>query len=309
MPQPSGAGERIATGRADWMSPASFSHPTHLVESAWLEHGPFAFWIIDALRPSIVVELGTHNGYSFFAFTEAVRRLGLPTRSFAVDTWVGDDHAGFYSEEVYDSVKQITADDYSQGATLLRGLFDDHVGSFDDGSIDLLHIDGRHGYDDVKHDFESWLPKMSSTGVVLFHDVVERDREFGVWKLWAELEARYPSFFFEHGHGLGVIAVGSTVPPGIQRLLDADPDEIEDIRLLYRELGAEVPRAHAAEIEARNERQVLLRRLEETDAALAKTRDDLESVVTSLTWRWSRRLRTASGPVSNGVRALLRRSS
>ncbi len=30
----------------------------YLAQSAWVEHVPFAFWLVDALRPRVVVELG-----------------------------------------------------------------------------------------------------------------------------------------------------------------------------------------------------------------------------------------------------------
>src|SRR5437764_4408932 len=60
------------------LSPACFWPPQQLdPQSAWLEHAPFAFWLIEALRPRILVELGTHGGYSYFAFCQAVERLKL----------------------------------------------------------------------------------------------------------------------------------------------------------------------------------------------------------------------------------------
>jgi hypothetical protein len=44
---------------------------------------------------------------------------------------------------------------------LIRSTFDDALGYFADGSLDLLHIDGRHLNNDVAHDFETWLPKLT----------------------------------------------------------------------------------------------------------------------------------------------------
>jgi len=39
-----------------------FWRPSYIAQSAWLEHIPFAFWVVDTLRPRKIVELGTHYG-------------------------------------------------------------------------------------------------------------------------------------------------------------------------------------------------------------------------------------------------------
>ena len=67
---------------------------------------------------------------------------------------------------------------YSGFAQLVRSTFDDALPYFEDGSVDLLHIDGRHFYEDVKHDFDFWLPKLSDRGIVLLHDTDVRERSF-----------------------------------------------------------------------------------------------------------------------------------
>ncbi len=188
------------------------------VESAWYGHIPFAHWIVAACRPRVIVELGTHHGVSYAAFCEAVTRYRIDARCYAVDTWQGDEHAGHYGDAVFEALRRFHDARYAGFSELLRCTFQEALPHFADGSIDLLHIDGFHTYDAVRGDFESWRPKLSSRAVVLFHDTNERRGDFGVWRLWRELQAAHPGFEFLHSHGLGVLAIGPDAPEDVLAL-------------------------------------------------------------------------------------------
>ncbi len=187
-------------------------------DSAWCSHIPFANWIVGAAAPRVFVELGSHTGVSYLSFCNAVERWQLATKCFAVDTWRGDQHAGYYGDDVYAALSEQNQRRFPSFSNLIRSTFDDALAFFADGSIDLLHIDGLHTYHAVRQDFENWLPKLSDRAVVLFHDTNVRRDDFGVWRLWAELSGRYPSFEFLHGFGLGVLGVGGNVPPAVAAL-------------------------------------------------------------------------------------------
>src|SRR5205823_8328118 len=144
-----GASAIGAPGFRYCISSASFWQPEHILPSAWYQHAPFAFWITEALRPEIFVELGTHHGFSYLVFCQAVQRVGTMTKCYAVDTWKGDTHAGFYDEDVFAKLNDIHEPRYSGFSRLVRSTFDEALPHFGDGTIDLLHIDGRHGYEDV----------------------------------------------------------------------------------------------------------------------------------------------------------------
>jgi len=216
--------------RAEALDPL-FWPPSRLgVDSAWYGHVPFAHWLVCNIKPRVLVELGTQHGVSYAAFCEAVARLRLPTACYAVDTWTGDEHAGFYGDEVYQDLVHFNSARYASFSELLRSTFEEAAVYFADNSIDLLHIDGFHTYEAVKHDFESWLPKLSERAVVLFHDTNVRERSFGAWRLFLELRQRWPAFEFLHGHGLGVVAVGTDVPAAVAALCSLDQDSINSVR-------------------------------------------------------------------------------
>ncbi|MES2710137.1 MAG: class I SAM-dependent methyltransferase [Pseudomonadota bacterium] len=279
------------------LSGASFWQPYHVVRSAWLEHGPFAFWLIETLRPQILVELGTHNGFSYMGFCQAIRQLRLPTTAFAVDTWQGDEHAGFYGQEVFTQLSTRNDAHYADFSRLLRCRFDEALDQFADGSIDLLHIDGRHTYADVRQDFEDWLPKLSRRAVVLFHDTNVRSGDFGVWRYWSELSTRYPAFEFLHGHGLGVLAVGPDAQAALQPLFDVEHAQVEAIRSVYGRLGQGISREYLL-----GQTQ---ERLSEAHATVAR----LALIEQSLFWRATRPARRVIANLPKPVGRTLRRGA
>lgn len=225
----------------DCLSVASFWRPARIVEPHfWIEHIPFAFWLIGALRPRTVVELGTQSGNSFFTFCQAAAQHGTQSRLTAIDTWQGDKHTGAYSEDIFMDVSRYRDINFVDSATLIRSTFDAAREKFATGSIDLLHIDGLHTYDGVRHDFESWLDTVSDRGVILFHDIAVRNRAFGVWRLWEELSAQYPAFSFVHGNGLGVLAVGHAIPEELRQLFHLPESSAGMLRMIYHRLGQSI---------------------------------------------------------------------
>ena len=233
--------------------------------------------LIDLLRPRRFVELGTHHGISYCAFCQAVAALRVECACVAVDTWQGDEHAGLqgtnaYGSDVLAELRAYHDPRYAPFSTLLPATFDDAVAGFSDGSIDLLHIDGYHTYEVVRHDFETWLPKMSERGVVVFHDIAEREKDFGVYQLWDELKTRYPHHLgLRHGHGLGVLVVGSETPAGLDELLSLSPSEFSLVEQLFADLGLRVE-AYEATLRLRQESESLRQETELRKSDLARSK-------------------------------------
>jgi len=288
------------------------------VLSAWYGHVPFGNWLTATTRPNVVVELGTHNGVSFASFCDAVITHDIPAVCYAVDTWAGDPQAGLYGEEVWADWSRYSEEHYGRFAHLLRGTFDEALEQFADGSVDLLHIDGLHTYDAVKHDFDSWLPKLSARGVIIMHDIGERQTDFGVWRLWAEIQKAHPTFEFLHEHGLGVVAVGPDAPEAVRMLVSADEAETLEWRSRFAAAGdrvkleeantqlsaqyAALAAAHAplaGDVAGLNAEVARLQtELGRLDSQVGARDGELRDVRTSTSWRVTAPLRAASRAVS-----------
>ncbi len=186
------------------MDSSDYLSERFIKRGAWTGHRRFGYDLVRNTKPKIIVELGTQYGTSFFSFCQAVKDGGLKSNCYAIDTWKGDPHSGFYGEEVYQAVSRFVNEEYSDFAKLIRTTFDDSLWCFQDESIDLLHIDGYHTYEAVKHDYSTWFRKIAKNGIILLHDISVNRADFGVYKLWDELKS-YPHIEFNHSNGLGVV--------------------------------------------------------------------------------------------------------
>ena len=193
---------------------------------AWTSHLHFAYDLVATLKPAVLVELGVDRGESYFAFCQAAAENRTGTRCLGIDTWRGDQHAGGYDETTFGQVSEHNRAHYDSFSTLVRSDFDEALSQFQPGSIDVLHLDGLHTEAAVRHDVDSWLPTLRPGGTLLLHDVDVQSKEFGAWKVWAELQTQGRSWTFHDGPGLGVWQKppGAALPGFLDQLL-APPDE------------------------------------------------------------------------------------
>lgn len=219
-----------------WLEPHTLSSP-----APWAGHIPFAAWLMATLRPRTLVELGVYSGISYLAFCQAAVEHQVPLRAWGVDTWEGDPHAGHYDASVLQKLRAEHDARYGHFSTLVQSLFDDALHTVPDASVDLLHIDGLHTYEAVRHDFETWKGKLSERAVVLFHDTAVRQGDFGVWRFWDEVTRDYPSLSFEHSNGLGVLLVGPQVP-ALLKDLARQPDRWAQAGRYFSALGERLER-------------------------------------------------------------------
>lgn len=204
--------------------------------SAWYQHIPFAYWLIEKVKPKSYLEMGVHNGISYFAVCESIKQMGLSTKCVALDHWVGDSQAGFFSADVFENFVK-NNQQYSEFSSYKRNNFVKSMTEIEDDSIDLIHIDGFHSYAAVKNDFQLALNKIDkSVGIILMHDINEYQVTFGVNKFWNEIESKFKTFRFNHGHGLGVVFIGNNIDLNFLNLFDEKDNYFPNILRDFFEL-------------------------------------------------------------------------
>ena len=185
---------------------------TLLKYSPWSGHRRFGYDLVSYYEPENLVELGSHYGGSMFAFAQAVRDGKLKTTCYAIDLWEATDiyTKHDYERDVYTFFKDIREKEFIDiKIHMMKTSFDEALGEFDDQSVEILHIDGSHEYEDVKNDFKNWLPKMKKEGVILFHDISDQrvfDEVMGSCIFWIELKKKYPfTVDMQYSWGLGIL--------------------------------------------------------------------------------------------------------
>lgn len=180
--------------------------------SPWSGHRFFGYDLIANMKPKVVVELGSFYGCSMFAFAQAVKDQQLDTKLYAIDLWEVFDKftEEDYKEDIYSSFVNVKERCYeNQQINMMKMTFNQAAEKFDEYSIDILHIDGSHFYEDVKHDFETWKSKLKPDAIVLFHDTGDEVINGGIMGshvYWNEIQKQYPyTIQFPFSCGLGIL--------------------------------------------------------------------------------------------------------
>jgi len=219
-----------------FVSNASFWTPCHLARSSrWLGHIPFAFWVVDAARPRLIVELGNGPANAYLALCQAIETAGTGSRCFAVRPRdeILDENDDFRH---LGEVERLHFSDFSSP---IRMSLDESLPVFEDGSIDLLHLTGRHTREGARHAFLSWSPKMSDRGIILLDGTNHYRDDHAFPRLFREVGIRYPSFEFLHDEGLGIVGVGERLPADVEAFLRSSRSrsQVDEVRKSYARLG------------------------------------------------------------------------
>lgn len=256
-----------------FVTPSMFWAPERVDRTPRSEHVPFAFWLVDALRPFTLAELTEAPAAPYLAYCQAVVRLRLPTRCYAISGGGSGETRNPTAEEFasYHDAR------YAQFSQLLHMPAEHALERFEDGAVDLLSIDATESGAFARL-YHAWLPKLSKRAVVLVHGIADPATENSALELWSALSDKYAHFEFVQGAGLGVLGVGDDLPPALRHLfsLDAIAPRALEVREMFARLGGSVGlQSELAEIQRQLQVALDSDQVAKLDAALTAAKDAL----------------------------------
>jgi hypothetical protein len=206
---------------------AAFWRPVFLERSPWQPHVPFAFWLMEAMRPRNTVEVGTADGTSYFAFCQAVDRLGLDARCTSVSNAHTARARRNESASLIDKIRDHNNEHYSTFSKLIESEPEDASALFSDASIDVLHLCVECDEQDYERLKEAWLPKLSDRGVLLLHHTKSSHAGSAAAQIYQQLRIGRPAFEFSFGDGLGVVGIGTHLTERLENFFRSCESESE----------------------------------------------------------------------------------
>lgn len=137
----------------------------------WMEHSELTWLAEQAQQRNLIVEIGSYKGRSTRALAE-----NTGGKVIAIDNWRGEDHVPLTEgqrSKLYDEFRENVADLIDAKKILIwkidhREITSESVQHF---TPDMVFIDGSHLYEDVYRDIRTWLPQVSSGGIISGHDI------------------------------------------------------------------------------------------------------------------------------------------
>lgn len=205
-----------------------------LGDAGWLLHG-----LVRAQKPEVCVEIGSAHGYSTCLIALALEQ-NIRGHLWAVDPHITNHWSDEHADDTYNSLQRHLRMIGQAGdrVTIVRKCTRAAVDDLP-SRIDMAFIDGDHGYDGVKFDWETIQPRMSPFGVVVFHDTLWdrfaddpyyrkwRRAGMGVPRLLEEIRlAGYPVITLDRDWGVTLV---QAIPGGQSFAYPggASPDQLE----------------------------------------------------------------------------------
>lgn len=161
-----------------------------------LEVGELLHSLVRAVKPGVVVETGSHLGFSSLMISAAIKDNGIG-KLYTIDI---NDHGVSAQLERFGLSKQ---------AMFIKGNSVDVIRDLCSRGIliDFLFLDADHSTESVLAEFESAKPFLKKGSYIAFHDTTSDKREMAAVDMIVELNKQYQRMHFATARGFDVVLV------------------------------------------------------------------------------------------------------
>ena len=201
------------------------------------EHLCFAYDLVEALRPRLVVDVGTGAGAALSMLCQSMRDHDVDGSAYGIDTWADEDAKDEEDPTRWSELNGFLRT-YLRGVSyLLKMAPADGLQHFATGSIDILRIDAVRAGTPLAALAEAWMERIAPGGVLICTGVNDEARP-DLREDWLQVAAQGRGFLFPHGKGLGALrrpsaAESSVVPELLALLTSPDATDQRDLARFY----------------------------------------------------------------------------
>lgn len=143
--------------------------------------GPYSGFAFDAPDNAHFVEVGSWQGKSIIYLATQLRAMGKRAKIDAIDTWDGGQDTALHpavaalgGPDALFAKFQVNVQQAGFEGQINPVRLDSVAAAarYEDNSLDVVYLDGGHGYEQVLADLNAWYPKVKVGGVIGGHDFV-----------------------------------------------------------------------------------------------------------------------------------------
>jgi hypothetical protein len=201
--------------------------PRRVLPGPGARHAALEYDLVEALRPTLVVDLGAGDASSFFAYCQSMVDHDIDGSCYAIDVWA--DVPGLHPDATLEAIRQHGRGNYPGIAYFVNAPPFEARRHFAEETIDLLRIDGTRPEVVAGADVEAWYRRVRPGGVIAWYGA-QKERS-----LWSLLAPRCRTAVFSDGRGGLGLAMKDGPPPAadLVRLMFAE-GEVADLERFYK---------------------------------------------------------------------------
>jgi hypothetical protein len=209
-----------------------------VIQGQSLDHTSFVYDLVAAVRPRLLVDVGTGAGIFMAVACQSMRDHDIDGLAHGIDSWSDDDGKPEDDETRWANLNAFMRTHFRGVSYLMKMTAGEGVQHFADGSIDILRLNAARAGGSLGALISAWLPRVGMGGVLVCEDVNHPERP-DAREEWTRATAGRDAFVLPEGNGLGVICLerrqeSDAVPELLELLTAKDGTVREGLARFYQ---------------------------------------------------------------------------